>query len=47
VSGPPPAESELSQFPPGTERWIVAGVGHFMPRERPATVVEAFQALLG
>ena len=47
VSGPPPPESELAQFAPGTERWIVAGVGHFMPRERPATVVEAFRALLG
>ena len=32
---------------PGPSGAIVAGVGHFMPRERPATVVEAFRALLG
>ena len=30
----------------GTERRIVAGVGHFMPRERPAAVVGAMGGLL-
>src|SRR5262245_32034299 len=27
--------SELSQFPAGTERRVIPGVGHFMPREAP------------
>jgi len=45
--GPPgPSEGELSQFPPGTERRVVPGVGHFMPRERPAVVVDALLKML-
>ena len=32
-------------FPPGTERRIVSGAGHFFPRERPDAVVEALRAL--
>jgi len=45
--GPPGrSEGELAMFPPGTERRIVPGVGHFMPREKPAAVIEALRALL-
>ena len=45
--GPPGrSEGELSHFPAGTERRVVAGVGHFMPRERPGAVVDALRALL-
>ena len=35
-----------SIFPPGTERRVVEGAGHFMPRERPDAVVDALRALL-
>jgi pimeloyl-ACP methyl ester carboxylesterase len=45
--GPPSrSEGELRHFPPGTERRIVAGVGHFMPREKPDEVVDALLKLL-
>ena len=45
--GPPKrAEAELPQFPSGTERRVVPGVGHFMPREEPKAVVDALQKLL-
>jgi pimeloyl-ACP methyl ester carboxylesterase len=40
------AESELPQFPAGTERRVVPGVGHFMPREEPRAVVDALRKLL-
>jgi pimeloyl-ACP methyl ester carboxylesterase len=40
------SERHMSLFPGGTERRIVAGVGHFMPREQPAAVVEAMRELL-
>src|SRR2546428_6098624 len=40
VASPRQYESELSQFPPGTERRVVPRVGHFMPREEPAAVVD-------
>jgi pimeloyl-ACP methyl ester carboxylesterase len=40
------SERHMSLFPAGTERRIVAGVGHFMPREQPAAVVEAMRKLL-
>ena len=40
------SERHMSLFPAGTERRIVAGVGHFMPREKPAAVVEAMRELL-
>jgi pimeloyl-ACP methyl ester carboxylesterase len=46
--GPPGrAETELAQFPAGTARHVVASVGHFMPREKPAAVVDALRSLLG
>ena len=41
VSPPGRSEGHLSLFPAGTERRVVAGVGHFMPREEPAAVVDA------
>jgi pimeloyl-ACP methyl ester carboxylesterase len=40
------AEAELPQFPAGTERRVVPGVGHFMPREEPKAVVDALLKLL-
>jgi pimeloyl-ACP methyl ester carboxylesterase len=40
------AQSELPQFPAGTERRVVPGVGHFMPREEPRAVVDALRKLL-
>ena len=45
--GPPRrTEAELPQFPAGTERRVVPGVGHFMPREEPKAVVDALLKLL-
>ena len=45
--GPPGRhEGEVSRFPAGTERRIVAGVGHFMPREEPSAVVDALLKVL-
>jgi pimeloyl-ACP methyl ester carboxylesterase len=46
VSPPRQSASHLAWFPAGTERHVVPGVGHFMPREKPAVVVEALLALL-
>ena len=40
------SESHLSQFPPGTERRVVADAGHFLPREQPGAVVDALLTLL-
>jgi pimeloyl-ACP methyl ester carboxylesterase len=36
----------LARFPAGTERRVVAGAGHFLPRERPAAIAEAILELL-
>ena len=45
--GPPGrSEGELSRFPAGTERRLVPGVGHFMPREEPKAVVDALLKVL-
>jgi pimeloyl-ACP methyl ester carboxylesterase len=45
--GPPRrSANDLSLFPAGTERRVVAGVGHFMPREEPKAVVDALLNLL-
>src|SRR5438552_11519224 len=46
VAGPRRTDQELSQFPPGTERRVVPRVGHFMPREEPAAVVDALLKVL-
>jgi pimeloyl-ACP methyl ester carboxylesterase len=37
---------ELEQFPAGTERRVIPGVGHFMPREAPGAVVDALRTVL-
>jgi pimeloyl-ACP methyl ester carboxylesterase len=39
-------ERHPAMFPPGTERHVVPGAGHFLPRERPAAVVDALLPLL-
>jgi pimeloyl-ACP methyl ester carboxylesterase len=45
--GPPRrSANDLALFPAGTERRVVAGVGHFMPREEPKAVVDALLNLL-
>jgi len=45
--GPPGrSESQRSLFPAGTERRVVPGVGHFMPREAPEAVVDAMLKVL-
>ena len=46
VGSPRRSEAELSRFPAGTERRVVPGVGHFMPREEPKAVVDALLKLL-
>ena len=40
------SEGDLSRFPAGTERRVVPGVGHFMPREEPMAVVDALLKVL-
>jgi pimeloyl-ACP methyl ester carboxylesterase len=40
-------DDDLTLFPPGTVRRVVDGVGHFMPREKPAEVVDALLKVLG
>jgi pimeloyl-ACP methyl ester carboxylesterase len=44
--GPRRADGELALFPAGTERRVIAGAGHFMPREKPDAVVDALRAVL-
>jgi pimeloyl-ACP methyl ester carboxylesterase len=45
--GPPHrSERHLALFPPGTERHVVPGGGHFLPREQPAAVTDAMLKLL-
>ena len=46
VSPPHRSEGDMKHFPTGTERHVVAGVGHFMPREKPTAVVEGLLTLL-
>jgi pimeloyl-ACP methyl ester carboxylesterase len=38
-------EAHLALFPPGTERRVVPGAGHFLPHEKPAAVAEAILQL--
>ena len=42
-----PGGRDLERFPAGTRQEVVAGAGHFLPRERPDAVVEALRSLLG
>ena len=46
VSSARRSEAERSRFPAGTERRVVPGVGHFMPREEPKAVVDALLKVL-
>jgi pimeloyl-ACP methyl ester carboxylesterase len=40
------SQGELEQFPAGTERRVIPGVGHFMPREAPNALVDALLTVL-
>jgi pimeloyl-ACP methyl ester carboxylesterase len=42
-----PGDRDLARFPVGTRQEVVAGAGHFFPREQPGAVVEALRSLLG
>ena len=46
VAPPRRSEGHMRLFPAGTERRVVPGAGHFLPREQPGAVVEALRALL-
>ena len=46
VAPPRRSERHLALFPPGTERHVVPGGGHFLPREQPAAVADAMLKLL-
>jgi len=46
VSPPRRSEGHMTFFPTGTARHVVAGAGHFMPREQPRAVVDALLTLL-
>jgi pimeloyl-ACP methyl ester carboxylesterase len=46
VDPPHRSEGHLSLFPPGTERRVVKGGGHFLPREQPQAIAEAVLTLL-
>jgi pimeloyl-ACP methyl ester carboxylesterase len=46
VSPPRRTEADMALFPAGTMRHVIAGAGHFMPREQPGAVVEALRTLL-
>jgi pimeloyl-ACP methyl ester carboxylesterase len=40
------SQSHMHLFPEGTERRVIPGAGHFVPRERPDAVAEAIGQLL-
>jgi pimeloyl-ACP methyl ester carboxylesterase len=46
VDFPANTERHPAMFPDGTERRVVPGAGHFLPREQPGAVVEALLTLL-
>ena len=46
VVPPHRSEGHLTLFPAGTERHVVAGVGHFLPREDPGAIVDALLKVL-
>jgi pimeloyl-ACP methyl ester carboxylesterase len=46
VSPPQRSEGHMRLFPAGTVRHVVAGAGHFMPREQPRVVVDTLLTLL-
>jgi pimeloyl-ACP methyl ester carboxylesterase len=45
VSPPHRSAGHMALFPAGTARHVVAGAGHFMPREQPRAVVDALLTL--
>jgi pimeloyl-ACP methyl ester carboxylesterase len=45
VSPPHRSAGHMALFPAGTARHVVAGAGHFMPREQPGAVVDALLTL--
>ena len=45
VSPPHRSAGHMPLFPAGTARHVVAGAGHFMPREQPGAVVDALLTL--
>ena len=46
VDPPQRTQSHLSLFPAGTERSVIPGGGHFLPREQPVAVADAMLKLL-
>jgi pimeloyl-ACP methyl ester carboxylesterase len=46
VSPPHRSAGHMALFPTGTARHVVAGAGHFMPREQPSAVADALLTLL-
>jgi pimeloyl-ACP methyl ester carboxylesterase len=46
VAPPYRPERDMALFPAGTERRVVAGAGHFLPREQPRAVADALLHLL-
>lgn len=46
VSPPHRSAGHMALFPAGTRRHVVAGAGHFMPREQPGAVIDALRTLL-
>ena len=46
VSPPRRSEGDMALFPAATARHVVAGAGHFLPREQPSAVVQALLTLL-
>ena len=46
VSLPHRSEGHMALFPAASARHVVAGAGHFMPREQPRAVVDALLTLL-
>ena len=46
VDPPRRTEGHMPLFPAGTERRVVAGGGHFLPREKPTAVAEVILGLL-
>jgi pimeloyl-ACP methyl ester carboxylesterase len=46
VSPPERSAGHMAMFPAGSTRQVVAGAGHFMPREQPGAVAEALLSLL-
>jgi pimeloyl-ACP methyl ester carboxylesterase len=46
VDFPARSERDPAMFPAGTERHVVPGAGHFLPREQPRAVADALLSLL-